>query len=107
MDFQNSCLQQTKSVISRIGRCCLLASSCSRVELFTVVYERPRVLNILQYFIFFFFFFFFFVPFTMLSQHKVSEKRKCTNLSIGAKLELHKKLESGVSKARVCEEYGV
>ena len=43
----------------------------------------------------------------MSSQRKRSEKRKCTNLSSGAKLELIKKLESGVSVARVCDEYGV
>ncbi|CAM1324768.1 Uncharacterised protein r2_g3362 [Pycnogonum litorale] len=38
---------------------------------------------------------------------KTSEKRKRVNLSIGDKLELIKKLESGVSVARVCEIYGV
>ena len=38
---------------------------------------------------------------------KGGEKRKRTNLSIGAKLELIKKLESGVSVARVCDEYGI
>ena len=35
------------------------------------------------------------------------EKRKCTNLTISAKLELLKKLDSGCSVAKVCEEYGV
>ena len=43
----------------------------------------------------------------MTSKHKKSEKRKRTNLSIGAKLELLKKLELGVSVARVCDEYRV
>ena len=43
----------------------------------------------------------------MSSQHKGSAKRKRTSLSIGAKLELIKKLELGVSVARVCDEYGV
>ncbi|CAM1298588.1 Uncharacterised protein r2_g825 [Pycnogonum litorale] len=38
---------------------------------------------------------------------KTSAKRKRVNLSIGDKLELIKKLESGVSVARVCEIYGV
>ena len=51
--------------------------------------------------------FFFVVPFTMTSKRKESEKRKRTNLSIAAKLELIEKLESGVSVARVCDEYGV
>ena len=35
------------------------------------------------------------------------EKRKCTNLTINAKLELLKKLGSGYSVAKVCKEYGV
>ena len=90
MDFPNSRTQQTKSVSFRIGRCFLMESSCS------LWYMRGL-----------FFFFFFFVPFTMSSQHKGGEKRKCTNLSIGAKLKLIKKLKSGVSVARVCDEYGV
>ena len=65
-----------------------------------MVYERPlsSVLFVCV---------FFSVPFTMSSQRKGSAKRKRINLSIGAKLELIKKLESGVSVARVCDEYGV
>ena len=43
----------------------------------------------------------------MASKQKDSGKRKHTNLSIGDKLELIKKLESGVSVAKLCEEYGV
>ena len=35
------------------------------------------------------------------------EKRKRTNLTISAKLELLKKLDSGCSVAKVCEEYGI
>ena len=35
------------------------------------------------------------------------EKGKCVDLSVGEKLELIKKLESGVSVIRVCDEYGV
>lgn len=37
----------------------------------------------------------------------MGEKRKCTNLTIGDKLKLIKKLEFGVTVARVCEEYSV
>ena len=89
MDFQNSHAQGTKSVSSRIGRCFLMESSCLHVKLFTVVYERPLI------FLFIYLFFFsFFMPFTMSSQRKGGEKRKHTNLSIGARLELIKKLES-------------
>ena len=61
-----------------------------------MVYEKPRFSSILQCFI---------VSFTMSSQRKGGEERKRTNLSIGAKLELIKKLESGVSVSRVCEEW--
>ena len=43
----------------------------------------------------------------MSSQRKGGGKRKRTNLSTGAKLELVKKLESGVSVARVCDKYGI
>ena len=67
-----------------------------------MVDERPHFSNISYCFILIFV-----VPFTMTSKHKESEKRKRTNLSIGAKLELIKKMESGVSVARVCDEYGV
>ena len=94
VDFQNSRVQQTKSVSFRIGRCCLLAFSCLHVDSFTVVYERPRFSNILQCFIVVFF-----MPFTVSSQRNGSEKRKRPNLSTGAKLELIKKLESGISVA--------
>ena len=40
-------------------------------------------------------------------QHKGNEKRKHTNFSIGAQLELIEKLESRVSVARVCDKYSV
>ena len=80
----------------------LLVSSCLHVELFTVVYERPHFSNILHCFIVFFA-----VLFTISSKCKGREKRKCTNLSIGAKLEPIKKLEWGVSVARVCDKYCV
>ena len=63
----------------------------------------------LEHFIVFYSFFFFFFSFlcpSLSSQHKGGGKRKDINLSISAKLEL-KKLESGVSVARVCEEYRV
>ena len=43
----------------------------------------------------------------MADQGKRGEKRKRTNLTISAKLELLKKLESGYSVAKVCEEYSV
>ena len=43
----------------------------------------------------------------MASTQKESWKRKHVKLCIGEKLELIKKLESGVSVARVCDEYGV
>ena len=43
----------------------------------------------------------------MADQGRRGEKRKCTNLTISAKLELLKKLDSGYSVAKVCEEYGV
>ena len=42
----------------------------------------------------------------MASKQKESGKRKRVDLSIGEKLELIKKLESGVSFVRVCDEYG-
>ena len=38
---------------------------------------------------------------------KESGKRKRVNLGIGEKLELIKKLESGVSVVRICDEHGV
>ena len=43
----------------------------------------------------------------MASKQKESGKGKHVNLSIGEKLELTKKLESGVSVVLVCDEYGV
>ena len=43
----------------------------------------------------------------MADKEKRGEKRKCTNLTISAKLELLKKLDSGYSVAKVCEEYGM
>ena len=43
----------------------------------------------------------------MADKEKHGEKCKCTNLTISAKLELLKKLDSGFSVAKVCEEYGV
>ncbi|XP_062854201.1 tigger transposable element-derived protein 7-like [Trichomycterus rosablanca] len=43
----------------------------------------------------------------MASKDKVSGKRKRVHLGIAEKLELIKKVESGVSVASVCEEYGV
>ena len=42
----------------------------------------------------------------MADKEKRGEKRKCTNLTISAKLELLKKLDSGYSVAKVCDEYG-
>ena len=56
--------------------------------------------------------FFFFTDFSsvfciMTDKEKRGEKRKRTNLTISAKLELLKKLDSGYSVAKVCEEYGV
>ena len=55
---------------------------------------------------------FFFTDFSsvfcvMADKEKCREKRKRTNLIISAKLELLKKLDSGYSVAKVCEEYGV
>ena len=43
----------------------------------------------------------------MADHGKRGEKRKRTNLTISAKLELLKKLKSGYSVAKACEEYGV
>ena len=43
----------------------------------------------------------------MASKQKESRHRNGVNLIIGEKLELIKKLESGVSVVRVCDEYGV
>ena len=43
----------------------------------------------------------------MADQGKCGEKCKRTNLTISAKLELLKKLDSGCSVAKVCKEYGV
>ena len=43
----------------------------------------------------------------MADQGKRGERRKRTNLTISAKLELLKKLDSGYSVAKVREEYGV
>ena len=43
----------------------------------------------------------------MADQAKRGEKRKRTNLTISAKLELLKKFDSGYSVAKVCEEYSV
>ena len=43
----------------------------------------------------------------MADKEKRGEKCKRTNLTISAKLELLKKLDSGYSVAKVCEEYGV
>ena len=50
----------------------------------------------------------FFSVFCIMADKKNhGEKRKRTNLTISAKLELLKKLDSGCSVAKVCEEYGV
>ena len=43
----------------------------------------------------------------MADKEKRTEKRKRTNLTISAKLELLKKLHSGYSVAKVCDKYGV
>ena len=43
----------------------------------------------------------------MADKEKCGEKRKRINLTISAKLELLKKLDSGCSVAKECEEYGV
>ena len=42
----------------------------------------------------------------MSSKQKESGKRKRVGLSIGEKLELIKKLESGVLVDRICDEHG-
>ena len=43
----------------------------------------------------------------MASKQKESGKLKRVNLCTGEKLELIKKLESGVSVVRICDEHGV
>ena len=43
----------------------------------------------------------------MASKQKESGRRKHVDLSIGKKLQLIKKLDSGVSVVRVCDEYGL
>ena len=43
----------------------------------------------------------------MADKEKHGEKRKRTNLTISAKLELLRKLDSGYSVAKVCEKHGV
>ena len=43
----------------------------------------------------------------MADKEKRGEKLKHTNPTISARLELLKKLDSGYSVAKVCEEYGV
>ena len=43
----------------------------------------------------------------MADKEKHGEKHKRTNLTISAKLELLRKLDSGYSVAKVCEKYGV
>ena len=56
--------------------------------------------------------FFFFTEFSsvfgvMADKEKRGEKCKHTSLTISAKLQLLKKLNSGYSVAKVCEEHGV